>query len=239
MTSIQNQTTLEFCDNCSRAIPDSTMHFVYQNEDDDDLRLCCECEQMNLENKAWIEKWRMIEVWKLGTSVDVSDETEFGELYIPDLNDSAFACEGNEGEEDEDETPSIAVISVDEYKKCVASYCGSLMCPSKFHDSTRHFDKKYIKKECGINCGDIKRVLVMTDTNPLFVKMPNKLVKYETPMFASGCDEGSRPSERHPGMYVTDHPMGDVVIVVKNGSKFLENREVRYGAQNRYAQCEF
>lgn len=113
---------------------------------------------------------------------------------------------------------SFAAISVDEYKKNVAPHCGSLMCPSMYHDSTRHFDKKYIKKECGIACGEIKRILVMTENHPLFVRVPNKRVKYAKPMFASGRDEGSRPSERFPGMYVTDHPMGDVVIVVANDS---------------------
>lgn len=95
-------TSTETCSACACAIPDSTMHFVYQNEDDDDLRLCGACEEKNLKKKSWLKKWRMIEVWKLGTSVDVSDETEFGELYIPDLDDSAFACEDEEDEEDEE-----------------------------------------------------------------------------------------------------------------------------------------
>lgn len=104
MTSIYNHATLEFCDNCSRAIPDSTMHYVYRCiVDDDELRMCPQCEQMNLENKAWIEKWRMIEVWKLGTSVDVSDDTEFGVLYVPDFDDSAFACEDEEEDEEDEE----------------------------------------------------------------------------------------------------------------------------------------
>jgi len=93
-------TSTETCSACACAIPDSVMHFVYQNEDDDDLRLCGACEKKNAKKKSWLKKWRMIEVWKFGTSVDVSDDTEFEERYVPDISDSAFAVEEEKEEKD-------------------------------------------------------------------------------------------------------------------------------------------
>lgn len=112
----------------------------------------------------------------------------------------------------------IIVISSDEYMNGVCLLVGSLTNPYMFKDSTRCFDRDHIASNCGINKQDIKKILITTNKNPLYSEIPNELVKY------------------HCGECETDFPTGDVVIVVKNESKSLENRVDKYGAQKRFNQ---
>jgi hypothetical protein len=63
-------TSTENCSACACAIPDSVMHFVYENEDGDDLRLCGACEKKNAKKKSWLKKWRIISIEKIEEEED-------------------------------------------------------------------------------------------------------------------------------------------------------------------------
>jgi hypothetical protein len=127
-------------------------------------------------------------------------------------------------------TAGIIILSNLEYKRAIQSqkkWYVALICPWHFTDSTRRFDMDYIKKECGINKSDIKKVLTMTYKNKQYINVQNKLVKYNTEVCCDSKDDGAYQSHFNPMIWMNVHPTSHVVIVVKDGSKYLENREAR------------
>ena len=117
------------------------------------------------------------------------------------------------------------VITNSEYKSGgFQSKTGSISCPNDYWDCESYCEHDEIRKNLGIK-GKILHVLVLMRDDPNFRNVSNKAIKYRHPVFVDADLDGARESDSKRckmsgiNMYVTDHPIGDAVIVVANSDK--------------------
>jgi hypothetical protein len=114
------------------------------------------------------------------------------------------------------------VITNSEYKSGgFQSKTGSISCPNDFWDCESYCDHALTRKNLGIK-GKILHVLVLMRDDPNFRNVSNKAIKYQYPVFVDADLDGARKSDSKSSFgshWVTDHPIGDAIIVVANSDK--------------------
>jgi hypothetical protein len=111
---------------------------------------------------------------------------------------------------------TISIVKRSEFGGELAKV-GGLMFPGEYYDATHHCDLKKISKANPELAGKrIYKILTLTDSHPDFANVVNEKITYKNALF---CDS-SHPMKKiydnnncNP-IYVCDHPVGNVVIVV-------------------------
>jgi len=105
---------------------------------------------------------------------------------------------------------------------------GTLMFPSDYHDGSRYYDIKAIKKKYGFHTRSKIAILhkVFKDDEEYKNAKQNKDNKYEYPVSClKGC-EGAMFTALRPtvGYYETDYPYGDVMIFGETEDELIERK---------------
>jgi hypothetical protein len=115
-------------------------------------------------------------------------------------------------------TPQTTIINKATYEAEYADKSSaSLLFEEDMWDCGEYVDKTKLRKTLNLNGrGKILHILVQLNDDPLFVNVANKDVEYEHPVFVDEGMDGAYKREcfgRH--MWVTKHPVGNVIVVVK------------------------
>ena len=112
--------------------------------------------------------------------------------------------------------PKTDIINKASYDKEYAHMSGSsLLFEADLWDCVSYVDLKKLRKTLNIK-GKILHILLRRNDDPLFRNIANKDIKYENGVFCDSSMDGAYeyPSERMAGMYLTNHPIGDAIVVV-------------------------
>lgn len=115
-------------------------------------------------------------------------------------------------------SPSVQVISYENYNQSLKSKVGSLMFPDEIYNTTHLVDLKKLKKNIGSqfpsHAKKIVGVLVHTTSSPLFKNIQNMKVPYKTPVCAMEEQDGAYLLNKYGfESFVSDYPVGDVIVV--------------------------
>jgi len=115
---------------------------------------------------------------------------------------------------------TIQVITAQEYKDSLEGKVGTLMFPDDLHNSTGYVDLVKLRKNIKDKMPKgtkIMGVLVHTTSSPLFKNVANTQVPYKSPLCAHATQDGAYKVNKYGmEMFVSDHPVGDVIVVRSN-----------------------
>lgn len=114
---------------------------------------------------------------------------------------------------------SIQVITHEQYQQQLKDKIGTLMFPDELHNSTGYVDLVKLRKNIKDQIPKGKKivgVLVHTTSSPHFKNVANTQVHYKSPLCAHATQDGAYKKNCAYGggeMWVSDHPVGDVIVV--------------------------
>ena len=112
---------------------------------------------------------------------------------------------------------TIQVISNEQYKQELKDKIGTLMFPDELHNSTGYVDLVALRKNIKDQIPKGKKivgVIVHTTSSPHFKNVANRQVPYKSPLCAHPTQDGAYQVNKYGmEMFVSDHPVGDVIVV--------------------------
>lgn len=118
-------------------------------------------------------------------------------------------------------TTSVEIINTKTYDERYKGEVGSLLFPEIWYDCLGYVDKKKLRqnfKDQLPKGARIVKVLIPTDTNPLYKNIGNPLIPYATAVCASKDQDGAyykEYPEMNFAMWASNYPVGDAIIVYK------------------------
>ena len=112
------------------------------------------------------------------------------------------------------------------------SKTGSLMFPDDLWDCESYADHKALKQNLGIT-GRILHILVLQRDDPNFRNIPNTDIPYTYPVCV---DKGMAGAYLGRYGWVTNHPIGDAIIVTSNPR--VEKKKMAKKAEEAKAKAE-
>jgi hypothetical protein len=124
--------------------------------------------------------------------------------------------------------PTITIVSKTQFENDYQSKLGSLMFPAEWYNCLHHTNTTKLRKNLPTlpKGSKILRVLVPTTNHPDYINKQNKAIPYKHSVCADQTTDGAYHKsypEMNFAMWVTDHPVGNAIIVV---SKTPEENEL-------------
>jgi hypothetical protein len=113
---------------------------------------------------------------------------------------------------------TVEVISKARYQAEFEGRVGSLSFPRDYYNCVHHVNKRKLRKNLGEAMPKGKQilaVLIMNNTLSAFKNIRNETIPYTHPVCTDSSMDGAYlyPDGINTFVYVTDHPIGDAIVV--------------------------